>query len=60
MDAKVYQSEIPDIYDSMSKFYDIWVKLGESRARNRSNPRFEKVKEWVLKIHESGSEHHYT
>jgi ubiquinone/menaquinone biosynthesis C-methylase UbiE len=36
MDAKVSQSEIPGIYDSMSKFYDIWGKLGESRARNRA------------------------
>ncbi len=36
MDAKVSQSEIPGIYDSLSKTYDIWGKLAETRARNRA------------------------
>ena len=36
MDAKLAQSEIPGLYDAMSKTYDIWGKLGESRARNRA------------------------
>jgi len=36
MDARVSQSEIPSLYDAMSKTYDIWGKLAESRARNRA------------------------
>ena len=36
MDAKVSQSEIPGIYDSLSKTYDIWGKLAETKARNRA------------------------
>jgi ubiquinone/menaquinone biosynthesis C-methylase UbiE len=36
MDAKVSQSEIPGVYDSLSKTYDIWGKLAETRARNRA------------------------
>ena len=36
MDAKVSQSEIPQLYDSLSKTYDIWGKLAESKARNRA------------------------
>lgn len=36
MDAKVPQSEIPGVYDSISKTYDIWGKLAETRARNRA------------------------
>ena len=36
MDARVSQSEIPQVYDSLSKTYDIWGKLAETRARNRS------------------------
>jgi len=36
MDARVSQSEIPGVYDSLSKTYDIWGKLAESRARNRA------------------------
>lgn len=36
MDAKVSQSEIPAVYDSLSKTYDIWGKLAETRARNRA------------------------
>ena len=36
MEAKVPQSEIPAVYDSLSKTYDIWGKLAESRARNRA------------------------
>ncbi|MEJ2281973.1 MAG: methyltransferase domain-containing protein [Desulfobacterales bacterium] len=36
MDARVSQSEIPGVYDSLSKTYDIWGKLAEIRARNRA------------------------
>ena len=36
MDATVSQSEIPSLYDSLSKTYDIWGKLAETRARNRA------------------------
>ena len=36
MDARVSQSEIPGVYDSLSKTYDIWGKLAETRARNRA------------------------
>ena len=36
MDAKVSQREIPGVYDSLSKTYDIWGKLAETRARNRA------------------------
>jgi ubiquinone/menaquinone biosynthesis C-methylase UbiE len=36
MDAKVSQSEIPQVYDSLSKTYDIWGKLAETKARNRA------------------------
>jgi ubiquinone/menaquinone biosynthesis C-methylase UbiE len=36
MDATVSQSEIPAVYDSLSKTYDIWGKLAEARARNRA------------------------
>jgi len=36
LDACVSQTEIPGIYDSLSKIYDIWGNLTESRARNRA------------------------
>ncbi len=36
MDAKVPQCEIPGVYDSLSKTYDIWGRLAETRARNRA------------------------
>ena len=36
MDARVSQSEIPLVYDSLSKTYDIWGKLAETKARNRA------------------------
>jgi ubiquinone/menaquinone biosynthesis C-methylase UbiE len=36
MDAKISQSEIPQVYDSLSKTYDIWGKLAETKARNRA------------------------
>jgi ubiquinone/menaquinone biosynthesis C-methylase UbiE len=36
MDARVSQNEIPGVYDSLSKTYDIWGKLAETRARNRA------------------------
>jgi len=36
MDARVPQREIPHVYDSLSKTYDIWGKLTETRARNRA------------------------
>jgi len=35
MDARVPQSEIPHLYDVMSKTYDIWGKIAESRVRDR-------------------------
>jgi ubiquinone/menaquinone biosynthesis C-methylase UbiE len=36
VDAKVSQSDIPAVYDSLAKTYDIWGKLAETRARNRA------------------------
>ena len=36
MDAKVPQNEIPGVYDSLSKTYDIWGKLAETQARTRA------------------------
>ena len=36
MDAKVSQSEIPGVYDSLSTTYDIWGKLAETKARSRA------------------------
>ncbi|MBW2442954.1 MAG: methyltransferase domain-containing protein [Deltaproteobacteria bacterium] len=36
MEARVPQSEIPGVYDKLSKTYDIWGKLAETRARNRA------------------------
>jgi len=36
VEARVPQSEIPGVYDSLSKTYDIWGKLAETRARNRA------------------------
>jgi ubiquinone/menaquinone biosynthesis C-methylase UbiE len=36
LDASVSQTEIAGIYDSLSKIYDIWGNLTESRARNRA------------------------
>ena len=36
LDANVSQTEIAGIYDSLSKIYDIWGNLTESRARNRA------------------------
>jgi len=36
MEARVPQSEIPAVYDSLSKTYDIWGKLAETKARNRA------------------------
>lgn len=36
MDARVPQSRIPHLYDAMSKTYDIWGKIAESRVRNRT------------------------
>jgi len=36
MDARVSQSEIPHLYNSLSKTYDIWGKLAESKARIRA------------------------
>jgi ubiquinone/menaquinone biosynthesis C-methylase UbiE len=36
MDARVSQNEIPKVYDSLSKTYDIWGKLAETRARDRA------------------------
>ena len=36
MDATVSQADIPAVYDSLSKTYDIWGKLAETRARSRA------------------------
>lgn len=36
MEARVSQSEIPAVYDKLSKTYDIWGKLAETRARDRA------------------------
>jgi len=36
LDAKVSQSEIPGVYDSLSTTYDIWGKLAETKARSRA------------------------
>ena len=36
MEARVPQSEIPGVYDKLSKTYDIWGKLAETRARDRA------------------------
>jgi ubiquinone/menaquinone biosynthesis C-methylase UbiE len=36
MEARVPQSEIPAVYDSLSKTYDIWGRLAETRARDRA------------------------
>lgn len=36
MEAQVPQNEIPDVYDKLSKTYDIWGKLAETRARHRA------------------------
>ena len=36
MEAKVPQSEISGVYDKLSKTYDIWGKLAETRARDRA------------------------
>jgi ubiquinone/menaquinone biosynthesis C-methylase UbiE len=36
LDATVSQTEIAGIYDSLSKIYDIWGNLTESRARSRA------------------------
>ncbi len=36
LDAKVSQHEIANVYDSLSRIYDLWGTLTESRARNRA------------------------
>ena len=36
VDAKVTQAEIPGVYDSLSRFYDIWSNMAESKARTRA------------------------
>ena len=36
LDARIPQNEIAGIYDSISKIYDIWGRLTESRARSRA------------------------
>ena len=36
LDARVPQNEIAAIYDSISKIYDLWGRLTESRARSRA------------------------
>jgi ubiquinone/menaquinone biosynthesis C-methylase UbiE len=36
LDAHISQDDILSLYDSLSKTYDIWGKLAESKARNRA------------------------
>jgi ubiquinone/menaquinone biosynthesis C-methylase UbiE len=36
LDARISQHEIGSVYDSLSKIYDIWGHLTESKARNRA------------------------
>jgi ubiquinone/menaquinone biosynthesis C-methylase UbiE len=36
LDARVSQRDIARVYDSLSKIYDVWGKLTESKARNRA------------------------
>ena len=36
MEARVPQNEIPGVYDKLSKSYDIWGRLAETRARDRA------------------------
>jgi demethylmenaquinone methyltransferase / 2-methoxy-6-polyprenyl-1,4-benzoquinol methylase len=36
LDARISQEEIGRVYDNLSKIYDIWGYLTESRARNRA------------------------
>jgi len=36
LDARVSQAEIGQVYDRLSRFYDVWGKLTESRARDRA------------------------
>jgi len=36
LDARVSQSDIASVYDKISKIYDIWGKMTESRARKRA------------------------
>ncbi len=36
MDARVSQSDIPQVYDALSKTYDIWGRLAETKARNHA------------------------
>lgn len=36
LDARVSQKDIVTLYDSLSRVYDLWGTLAESRARNRA------------------------
>ncbi len=36
LDAVVPQSEIGPLYDGIARFYDVWAKLTESKARDRA------------------------
>ncbi len=36
LDARISQKEIVPLYDSLSKYYDVWGLLAESRARKRA------------------------
>jgi ubiquinone/menaquinone biosynthesis C-methylase UbiE len=36
LDAKVSQHEIANVYDSLSRIYDLWGNLTETRARDRA------------------------
>jgi ubiquinone/menaquinone biosynthesis C-methylase UbiE len=36
LDARISQDDIPSLYNALSRTYDIWGKLTESKARNRA------------------------
>jgi ubiquinone/menaquinone biosynthesis C-methylase UbiE len=36
LDATISQDQIPSVYNSLSKTYDIWGRLAETRARTRA------------------------
>lgn len=36
LEARVPQNEVSGLYDGLARFYDVWGKLAESKARNRA------------------------
>jgi ubiquinone/menaquinone biosynthesis C-methylase UbiE len=36
LDARVSQEDVADLYDRLSRFYDLWGRLAESHARTRA------------------------